>query len=219
MFKTLGTTLESMSKFAIFKNEKKQSLVYYPCAKNANTSAKLFFAKHTNNENNFIFISDEKPKYLQKNEFKNIGNLENFLPNYQPFAKVQADFKCCIIRDPIKRFLSAYKNRILFHRDKNFRDFSIDMILDMLVKKIFKNKHFLPQSYFLGNTLSYYSFYSDVDNVKFFKEQVNDFFGKKIEFPKIQTGGNNFEVRLSSRHIKLIEMIYSKDFELYNTKS
>ena len=43
-----------MSKFALFKNAKKQSLVYYPCAKNANTSAKLFFAKHTNNENNFI---------------------------------------------------------------------------------------------------------------------------------------------------------------------
>ena len=186
MFKTLEAKLESMSKYAIFKNEKKQSLIYYPCAKNANTSAKLLFARHTNNENNFIFISDEKPKYLQKNEFKNIGNLENFLPNYQLFGKIEADFKCCIIRDPIKRFLSAYKNRILYHRDKDFRDYSIDKILDTLIQKIFKNKHFLPQCYFLGNTLNYYSFYSDVDNIMFFEQKVNDFFEKKSNFLKFK---------------------------------
>ena len=206
-----------MSKYAIFNNHKGQSLVYYPCAKNANTSANLFFAKHTNNEKNFIFLSDKKPKYLQKNEFKGIGNLENFLPNYQLFGKVKADFKCCIIRDPIKRFLSAYKNRILFHRDKAFRDFSINMILEELIKNNFENRHFLPQYYFLGNELNYYSFYSDVANIKFFEKKVNDFFGKDVNFPKIQTGGSDFEVSLSTKHIKLIEKIYSKDFELYNS--
>ena len=34
-------------KYGIFKNKKtNKTLVYYPCPKNANTSAKLFFAKH-----------------------------------------------------------------------------------------------------------------------------------------------------------------------------
>ena len=219
MLETLGAEINSMSKYAIFKNKKGKTLVYYPCAKNANTSAKLFFAKHTNNENNFIFISDKKPKYLQKNEFKGIGNLENFLPNYQSFAHVDADLKCCIIRDPIKRFISAYKNRILYHKDKEFRNFSIDKIIEKLIQNKFNNKHFLPQSYFLGKNLNYYNFYSDVSDIKFFEKKVNDFFGRKIFFPKIQTGGNKFEINLSKSHIKKIKTIYKNDFELYNSKS
>ena len=39
-----------MSKYAIFYNNAKESLVYYPCAKNANSSAKLFFIKHADKE-------------------------------------------------------------------------------------------------------------------------------------------------------------------------
>tara|TARA_B100001013_G_C24516060_1_gene404996 strand:+ start:21 stop:656 length:636 start_codon:yes stop_codon:yes gene_type:complete len=208
-----------MSKYVIFHNKKNQSLVYYACAKNANTSAKFFFAQHTNNEKNFIFISDKIPKYLQKNEFKNIGNLENFFPNYQPFDKIEADFKCCIIRNPIKRFLSTYKNRILYHKDLAFRDLSIDMILEKLLNNNFDNKHFLPQVYFLGKNLNYYSFYSDVSNLKPFVNQVNDFFGKKIEFPKMQIGGSEFQINLSKKQVKIIEKIYNNDFELYDLRN
>ena len=44
------------TKYAIFQNKKDQSLVYYQCAKNANSSAKLFFMKHSNKENKVFFI-------------------------------------------------------------------------------------------------------------------------------------------------------------------
>ena len=74
----------------------------------------------------------------------------------------------------------------------------------------------MPQTYFLGNDLDYYTFWSTTDNLSVFVEKVNDFFEKKIDFPKIQTGGSNFKINLSSSQIKRIEKIYIKDFKLIN---
>ena len=204
-----------MSKYVLFTNKSRETLIYYACPKNANSSAKLFFAKHTNNENNFKFLSDIKPKYMQKkSDFLGVGNLENFLPNYQPFDKAESNYKCCIVRNPLKRFISTYKNRILFHRDKNFRLFSIDMILDKLESNSFDNRHFLPQAYFLGNDLKYYSFYSSFENINFFKDGVNSFFGKDIKFPKIQVGGNQIRINISAIQVKRVKKIYEVDYDL-----
>ena len=224
MFKTLGTEIKCMSKYAIFKNNKGQSLVYYPCAKNANSSAKLFFIKHIAKDEKVFFIDDEVPRhraklYLQTaKKHKNRVNLITIFPAYEKFSKINSDFKCCIIRNPIKRFISAYKNRILYHKDKAFSNFSIEIILEKLLEKNFENKHFLPQYYFLGNELKYYSFYSDVSKIELFEQKVNEFFEKKIKFPKIQIGGNNIEISLTKKQILLIEKIYSMDFELYNSR-
>ncbi len=212
-----------MSKYVVFNNNEGQSLVYYPCAKNANSSAKLFFMKHLGKDNEIFFIEDEIPRYKgtiyhqRVKKMKNKINLITLFPPYEKFSKVNADFKCCIIRNPIERFVSAFRNRILYHRDREFNNFSIDMILKDLLRKKFTNKHFLPQSYFLGKKLDYYSFYSDVKNIKLFEQNVNDFFKKKITFPNIQIGGKNFKISLSKRQILLIEKIYSIDFELYNS--
>ena len=45
-----------MSKYAVFTNKtSNKKLIYYPCPKNANTSAKMFFAKHLNVDKDFLF--------------------------------------------------------------------------------------------------------------------------------------------------------------------
>ena len=210
-----------MSTYPIFNNKDNKTLVFYACAKNANTSAKLFFAKHLGIENNFYFIEDDIPRYKTRESLnlakENVGkkNLINIWPNYQKFSGVKADIKCCIIRHPYDRFVSTYRNRILFHKDKNFRNYTIDMVLDQLENNKFENKHFLPQYFFLGNTLLYYTFYADMKNIKFFENSVNSFFGKKIEFPKLQTGGKNYMVNLTNKQKKRIQNIYQKDFEFF----
>ena len=90
------------------------------------------------------------------------------------------------------------------------------MVLDKLESNLFENKHFLLQSFFLGNNISYYSFYADVKNIKPFEEAINEFFEKKVSFPKLQTGGNEFQINLNSSQINRIRKIYAKDFELIN---
>ena len=55
-----------MSSYGIFENkDKTKKLVFYPCPKNANSSAKLFFIKHLGLENEYIFLSDNIPRYKQ----------------------------------------------------------------------------------------------------------------------------------------------------------
>jgi len=205
-----------MSTYAVFTNKTtKKKLIYYPCPKNANTSTKMFFAKHLNIDKHYLFLGDQIPQADQIDEdYEGKKNIINIIPSKQPFEKKNVDIKCCIVRDPIKRFISAYKNRILYHRDVQFKDHSIDMILDKLENNNFENKHFLPQSYFLGNDLNYYSFWSSTDNIDIFVEKVNDFFERKIDFPKIQTGGGNFQINLSNFQINKIEKIYIDDFQL-----
>ena len=205
------------SKYGIFINKKNnKKLVYYPCPKNANTSAKLFFLKHLGIENKFIFIGDKIPLYKQKeSDLNGLQNLVNFLPSKQPFAEINADFKCCLLRDPLNRFLSAFKNRILFHKDEEFQNHSIDMIIEKLENNLFENQHFLPQNYFLGKDIKYFSFHADLKNISIFVEKVNDFFQKKIHFPKIQTNNDNSDIKLTKKQEQKLIKIYQEDYNLF----
>ena len=211
---------EKKSQYAIFTNKNtKRKLVYYPVAKNANSSAKLFLLKHIKADDKFFFLSDKVPEYLLKTEkkYKDIDwryNLVNFLPNYNPFSKIDVDEKCCIVRDPLERFISAYKNRILFHKDRGFKDHNIDEIIEKLENNMFENKHFLPQTYWLGNNLEYFTIVANVKNLKSFVDGVNNFFQNKIEFPKIQIGGNEERIKLNQNQIKKLKKIYLSDYEL-----
>ena len=84
-----------MSTYPIFNNHKGEKLVYYSCPKNANSSAKLFFAKHLDIENEYYFIEDLLPRHKTKEgdelinkKHKGKKNLINIFPNYQEFEKV-----------------------------------------------------------------------------------------------------------------------------------
>ena len=210
----------SNSFYPIFKNNNNKFLVYYPCKKNANTSATLFFIRHAGFEDKIYFIEDDVPRYQKnlylqkKNQFKNKINLIKIFPNNQQFQKVETDLKCCITRNPIKRFISAYKNRILFHKDEQFNNLSVDEVIEKLELGLFENPHFLPQSFFLGHNLDYFDIVADVENINLFEKKINNFFGKQIKFPKIQKGGNEFNMKLNAIQIKKVKKVYEPDFEL-----
>ena len=206
--------------YAIFQNRNTgRKLAYYPVAKNANSSAKLFFLKHLKIDKNYYFLGDKVPEYKinQDDKYKNLDknyNLVNFLPSYTPFEKIDVDEKCCIIRDPIKRFISAYKNRILYHKDVAFQNLDIDKIIEKLENNLFENRHFLPQSYWLGDNLEYFTIVSNISNMKVFINGVNNFFQKNIEFPRIQTGSIEENINLNNSQITKLKKIYSTDYDL-----
>ena len=206
--------------YAIFQNRNTgRKLVYYPVAKNANSSAKLFFLKHLKIDKNYYFLSDKVPEYKINQDFKyrNLDkkyNLVNFLPSYTPFEKIEVDEKCCIIRNPIKRFISAYKNRVLFHKDLGFQNLSINEIIEKLENNSFDNRHFLPQSYWLGSDLRYFTIVSNISNMATFINGVNNFFQNKVEFPRIQTGGADENITLTDSQIIKLKKIYSSDYDL-----
>ena len=216
------TVNKNNSLYGIFTNKiTGKKLVFYPCPKNANSSAKLFFAKHIGIENKLLFLSDKIPEYkLSNNDFLGKTNLTNFLPVKQPFSKMPEDYlKCCIIRDPIKRFISAYKNRILFHKDETFKNHSVDEVIEKLKADLFENLHFLPQSFFLGNNLKYFDYCHDVSEIKDFERNINFFFKKEVFFPKIQTGGSEINLELNKGQVASLKEIYFNDFLMIKSKT
>jgi len=202
--------------YGLFTNTKKnKTLCYYPVPKNANTSAKLFFAKHLGIEDRLIHTEKPLYKIIPNEDFKGKTPVWKWLPSKNAFVKQEVDYACCLTRNPIKRFISSYKNRILYHKDREFYNHSIDMVLDKIEKNNFENKHFLPQNYFLGKDINYFSIISNTNNIKIFEEKVNDFFGKRVSFPHLQTGGSDIDINVSALQIKRIEKIYQEDFELF----
>ena len=206
--------------YAIFQNRNTgRKLVYYPVAKNANSSAKLFFLKHLKIDKNYYFLSDKVPEYKinQDSKYKNLDkkyNLVNFLPSYTPFQKMDVDEKCCIVRDPLKRFISAYKNRVLFHKDVGFQNLNINEIIEKMENNSFDNRHFLPQTYWLGNNLKYFTIVSNISKIEIFINGVNNFFQNKVEFPRLQTGGTAENIELNNNQITKLKKIYSSDYDL-----
>ena len=146
--------------------------------------------------------------------FKNKSNLINLYQGKYAFQIISVDYKSCIVREPLERFISAYKNRVLFHKDKDFYNHSISEVIEKLESGNIENKHFLPQSFFLGNDLSYFDIVGSLSNIKSFEDKVNDFFGQKKIFPKLQTGGKEQQLSLSPENKKRIIKIYSDDYQL-----
>ena len=88
---------EKKIEYAIFTNKKNnKKLIYYPVAKNANSSAKSFFIKHLGLSDRFYFIEDQYPRYKHTKEmyvkYKDKKNLINFFPPYQSFKKIDVIF-------------------------------------------------------------------------------------------------------------------------------
>ena len=147
-------------------------------------------------------------------EYKEKKNLVSFLPSYTPFKKIDVDEKCCLIRDPVNRFISCYNNRILYHKDLAFYNYSIDQVIEKLENNLFENKHFLPQSFWLGNNINYFTIVANVSDIKTFETKVNNFFENKILFPHIQTGKSELKICLNKEQVKKIKKIYSTDYDL-----
>ena len=198
----------------ITKYSTNDKLVIYPVPKNANTSIKMFLAQHLNLHKKYEYREDI-PRYKRKMEKDySIPSICSFLPNYIKFQKVDANIRICIVREPVKRFISTYQNRILFHRDPKFYGLSVDQVIENLKKNNFENRHFLPQSYFLGDKLNYFTNIYKINEINLFTRDLNEFFGKELQFPHLQTGKTK-HIKLTSNQIEQIKEIYIEDYELF----
>lgn len=218
---SLENSVGTRSNYLIFRNSKQETLVYYNCPKNANSSAKHFFMSHLGVIDQFKFLSDDIPQFKQtRSMYADKPDLINALPSKQPFAEFgrEIDYKICLTREPVSRFLSAYSNRVVWHQDKQFGGLSIDEVLDRLLHGDFSNGHFLPQTYFLGHDLGYYDLACDIKELNKFESFVNNFFNKNAPFPHIQKKAGEVALTLNKQQINLIHKIYESDIELLKSK-
>lgn len=140
-----------------------------------------------------------------------------------------------VVRDPVERFLSAYKNRVRFHGElsepfirKKFPSYYwdvpyfapglgqfIDHFEDYFpIKPIFH--HCRPIVDFFGNqTLNQFTHVYKLDELSRFEGDLSELTGKEVVFEHKQTGGKKYFVRdLTKAQIRKLVKFYEADYEL-----
>jgi len=132
--------------------------------------------------------------------------------------------KIAFIRDPFTRFISAYQYlktsaipidqlwRKHFIDNKSLDEF-ISMLVDCDDVNQLTIEHFRHQSYFVNREIDYIG--KKEEYAKSLSE-VSDIIGTRIENIKRNTSSSG-SILLNRKQKRVIESIYSKDFELYES--
>jgi hypothetical protein len=165
-----------------------------------------------------------------------------FFKEYRDISK--AEFRFIVVRDPIKRLLSAYSNRVVHHKELSKEYLSKQEDL----KKIFEEEN-IPFNPSLSEFIRHFSFYQKVPsihhhtkpvvmfgirNLSFYthvytieqlhllEEDLSQRYKKQMKLPRLQTGGLKLKVaQLSREEITFLLDFYTRDYELladYYTK-
>lgn len=203
-----------------------QKLIYIPIPKNACTSTKqvlhrIEFGREFDTtrpvNDPYVDIHD----YYKKRDGAFTGTEElNSATDYNRFA---------IIRDPVERLISCYRNRVIDLGDlKNdpvsLQKYKLSEKPDlntfvMNLKKYRKaNKsiehHSRPQSAFLGGTLRYLDFIFPIEDLEGLQQFLQQF-SPGLTFLNRKSGGTKVETSdLSQKALKSAYSFYKKDYQL-----
>lgn len=202
-------------------------LFYAPVPKIACTSIKYMFFEFENGFEFQPFKINGKAMHIHKVGYK--GTLrEKF-----PVKRVEDYHRVCLVRDPIKRFLSAYSNRVIHHKElsrmkagANLRELDLEPNpnLELFIEKfedyckahnsIFH--HTRPMVDFLGTDPSYYAKVYPMEEINQFATDMSERLGKEMNLGRRQTGGPKLKVEdLTSEQVEKLKAFYAEDYKVF----
>lgn len=138
--------------------------------------------------------------------------------HYDPTVvpKVDNPIRIVIKRDPVKRFISGYTNRVLHHGKMGGMKPDINEFIkrfDYFYSKYADiETHFRPQVSFFGlnkNIFTHVFDTSEMDKVKALFEEV---YSRKFPELRLQQGGNKYKPELSEEQVNWIKEKYKADY-------
>lgn len=156
----------------------------------------------------------------------------------EPFSSVDqsafADFRrITVVRDPVKRLLSAYSNRVVHYRELSSEKVGprlaaaglpADPDLDTFIANLEGycahfgkiRHHTLPHTHFLGSSPEYFTRiyrFSELDQMA---DDVRTLTGSPLALQHLQKGGPKLSVDdLSAKQVSLIRDRYAGDYEAF----
>lgn len=184
---------------------------YHPVPKNACTTGRHMLTQALGTVDNYVFYPDLPDPDWPPRKRGDKPSIHDVL-NGEKFRKRPADFRVCIVRDPVKRFLSMYSNRILFHRD---HDVSFDDFVEDIAHFQEINGHFRSQVYFLGTDPDYYTHIFNIKQLAGLGELMTKVSGRPVKPVRLQTKGGETKPEMTPEHEERIRAVYREDYEVY----
>lgn len=133
---------------------------------------------------------------------------------------IKIDCSCGIVRDPIKRFVSAYQDRVLKKNKDGFKSLGLDWVIDSIDKLISDDtdigRHLLPQVWWLGDTWQEYDYIFDIKEINTaFKRVIEKHTDERIPNVIENVSFSKQQIKLTEEQVNKIRGYYSKDCELY----
>lgn len=190
-------------------------IIFYPVPKNAGTSLR-----------NILFELEEgRPYYDPGNLFRIFGRPGPFLPvAVGNFARI------AILRHPVERFLSAYRNRVLHYGEINREVMrrrgvseslpehpDLDTFIGNLMeyRKIGQIAHHTnPQVFFLGKEPGFYQRLFSFSDLGPLRDFLAERAGRDVSLPRLRTAEEReASVLPTQEQIETLKRLYADDYQ------
>lgn len=182
-------------------------------------------------ENGFEFRN-----FVANGELRHIHDLSIYpaLPfSSIPHESFEGYLKTSMVRHPVKRFLSAYSNRVVFYEELSDHFIGAEArklciptnpTLSEFVEHLFLYRsisksiwlHTQGLCYFLGSDATYYDRLFDISQMDDFSTLISAHLGFDFNVPHLQTGGPKISMGdLSGAETRKIIDFYANDYEHY----
>lgn len=206
---------------------KKYGIAYFPVPKVACSSIKhlFYFLEHGRNFEKFVDPSGRKQN-IHNTVYPTLTTGED---NWTSVAKMH---RIAVVRDPVDRFISAYRSRVVHFRELSETsidigkaaslglrpDPSLDQFIDYLeLYRILSGSikhHTDPQSFFLGHTLEYFDKLYKFEELHALETDLRERTQQPVSLPHMVKGPEGENPFISGKRVRRIIEFYSGDYSL-----
>lgn len=181
-------------------------------------------------------LIEKYPEVFEENRKEGHNDIELFLNKFaqQSLTKihltrnwkkevpvVESDYRFCIIRDPIDRFISAFANRVLFFKKislKSGKPFDLETFISKFdyiqENSLDISVHFRPQYYYYGDLDKFHHVYK-MNELDKLKKRLEEIFNTKLPSLHLQKSHNVIKPVLNENQIDWVKNKYSIDYDNY----
>lgn len=205
---------------------RKQVIAYFPVPKVACTSIKhVFFALENDREFQPFFANGK------------LYSIHKIYPGKlfasTPRKQLKEHIRLAVVRDPVKRLLSCYSNRVVHHQElsgakigKDLREAKLTPNPDLgefvdnleAYQKVQGSvfHHSRPMVDFLGKQAKYYSKIYRIEEIENLIGRLNKITGKQVVLGRHQTGGPKLQPSdLETKQLEKLKTYYAEDYDAF----
>ena len=171
------------------------------------------------NVTNSIDTKTRSRRFLKRNQLLyHVGSTLEEELNFVKENNIKLDYLYGVVRNPLDRFISSYKDRILKKGHDRLTDTSLDFAINNLHRMISKNtdfgKHSRLQTYWLGNNPKIYDRVFDTYELNtLFKPLIETYIEKDIPIVRENVSDDNIVVTPTALQEQSIKLFYKPDYD------